>query len=363
LKGVIHPRAFARGIPARFGKMERSVREIAELVGGEVIGDGDFIIKGVAPFDEAGPDDITFAALASYEKRIGQTRAAAVIVSSQVDDRTKILVRVGNPTLALARVSGLFHQARPPAAGMSREAIVGRNVKCGKDVRVCPGAFIGDGVTLGDRVTLYPGVAIGRDVLLGDDVIVYPNVSILERCRLGNRVTIHAGSVIGSDGFGFAFDGTHYHKIPQTGIVRIDDDVEIGACNTIDRATFGMTWIKRGVKTDNLVHIAHNVVVGEDTVLVAQVGISGSVSIGDHTIIAGQAGIAGHLKIGRGVTVGPQAGVGKSIPDGQVVSGSPEMPHRTWLRVANLVPKLPEMRKKITELEKRIEMLEKTPAT
>ena len=343
--------------------MERSVREIAELVGGEVVGEGDVIIQGVAPFDEAGPDDITFAASASYEKRIAETNAAAVIVSSEVDERSKILVRVKNPLLALAKVSGLFHQEGRPAVGTSQDAYVGRNVICGKGVCLSPGVFVGDDVTLGERVTLYPGVMLGDHVLLGDDVVVYPNVSILERCRVGNRVIIHAGSVIGSDGFGFAFDGKHYHKIPQTGIVRIDDDVEIGACNAIDRATFGMTWIKRGVKTDNLVHIAHNVVVGEDTVLVAQVGISGSVTIGEHTIIAGQAGIAGHLKIGSGVTIGPQAGVGKSIPDGQIVSGSPEMPHETWLRVSSLVPKLPEMKKKIRALEKRVETLEKALTT
>jgi UDP-3-O-[3-hydroxymyristoyl] glucosamine N-acyltransferase len=165
--------------------------------------------------------------------------------------------------------------------------------------------------------------------------------------------------VIGSDGFGFAPHEGGYSKIPQTGIVRIDDDVEIGACNTIDRATFGMTWIKRGVKTDNLVHIAHNVVVGEDTVLVAQVGISGSVKIGDRAILAGQAGVSQHVSIGDGAIIGPQSGVAKSVPKDQVVSGSPVMPHRIWLKVANLIPKLPEMRRKVGELEKRLERLEK----
>jgi UDP-3-O-[3-hydroxymyristoyl] glucosamine N-acyltransferase len=169
---------------------------------------------------------------------------------------------------------------------------------------------------------------------------------------------IHAGSVIGSDGFGFASDGDRYHKIPQTGIVRIDDDVEIGACNTIDRATFGKTWIKRGVKTDNLVHIAHNVEVGEDTVLVAQVGISGSVTIGNHAILAGQAGVAQHLTIGNRATVGGQAGIIKSIPDGEVISGSPGMPHRVWLRVSNILPKLPDLTRHLKNMENRIRELE-----
>ncbi len=338
--------------------MEFPVRKIAELVQGEVVGDGDFMIRGVAPFDNAGSDDITFAASASYEKRIDETRAAAVIVSHGVCESKKILVLVENPSLALAKVSTLFHPVCHAVIGISQDAHVGKDFRCGIDVSVYPGVFIGDDVTLGDRVTLRPGVVIDNRVVVGDDVVVYPNVSILERCQIGSRVVIHAGSVIGSDGFGFASDGDRYYKIPQTGIVRIDDDVEIGACNTIDRATFGRTWIKRGVKTDNLVHIAHNVVVGEDTVLVAQVGISGSVTIGHHSILAGQAGVGGHIKIGNRVTIGPQAGVTKSVPDAQIVSGCPAVPHRLWLKASNIIPKLPDMKKKLRELEKRIEKME-----
>ncbi|MBW2331395.1 MAG: UDP-3-O-(3-hydroxymyristoyl)glucosamine N-acyltransferase, partial [Deltaproteobacteria bacterium] len=336
------------------------VHKIAELVRGEVVGDGDFIIRGVAPFENAGPDDITFAASASYKKRVDETRAAAVIVSHGVCESKKILVRVENPSLALAKVSTLFHPVCRPVIGISQDAHVGKDFKCGIDVSVYPCVFIGDYVTLGDRVTLYPGVVVANGVAIGDDVVVYPNVSILERCEIGSRVMIHAGSVIGSDGFGFASDGDRYYRIPQVGTVRIDDDVEIGACNAIDRATFGRTWIKRGVKTDNLVHIAHNVVVGEDTVLVAQVGISGSVMIGNHAILAGQAGVAEHVTIGNGVTIGPQAGIAKSIQDGQIVSGFPGMPHRLWLKASSIIPKLPDMKKKLRELEKRIEKMEKS---
>lgn len=339
--------------------MELPVRKIAELVSGEVVGDGDFIIRGVAAFDNAGPDDITFAASADYKKRVDETMAAAVIVPDEVRESEKILVRVKDPSLAMAKVSTLFHPVSRPVVGISEDAHIGENFKCGADISVYPGVFIGDDVTLGDCVTLHPGVVIDNSVKVGDDVIVYPNVCILERCEIGSRVIIHGGSVIGSDGFGFAPDGDRYHKIPQTGIVRIDDDVEIGACNTIDRATFGRTWIKRGVKTDNSVHVAHNVVVGEDTVLVAQVGVSGSVTIGDHAILAGQVGVSQHVTIGNRVTIGAQSGIAKSIPDGQVVSGSPEMPHRVWLKVSNIIPKLPELKKKIRELEKRIDRLEK----
>lgn len=339
--------------------MELPVRKIAELVGGEVVGDGDFIIRGVAPFENACPDDITFAASASYKKRVDDTQAAAVIVTHEVCESKKILVRVKNPSLALAKISTLFHPVSRPVVGISQDAHVGNNLKCGIDISVYPGVFIGDDVTLGDRVTLHPGVVIDNNVVAGDDVVVYPNVSILERCEIGNRVVIHAGSVIGSDGFGFASDGDRYHKIPQTGIVRIDDDVEIGACNTIDRATFGRTWIKRGVKTDNLVHVAHNVVVGEDTVLVAQVGISGSVTIGNHTILAGQTGVAGHITIGNRVTAGARTGIIKSIQDGRIISGYPAVDHRLWLKASSVVPKLPDMKKKLKELEKRIEKMEK----
>jgi UDP-3-O-[3-hydroxymyristoyl] glucosamine N-acyltransferase len=224
---------------------------------------------------------------------------------------------------------------------------------------MAPFVAIQDNVTLGNRVRLHPNVVIGDDVTIGDDVQIYPNVTVLDRCRIGSRVTIQAGTVIGSDGFGFAPDGKVYHKILQTGIVQIDDDVEIGAGNTIDRATFGRTWIQKGVKTDNLVHIAHNVTVGENTVLVAQVGISGSVKIGKHVVLAGQAAVAGHLEIGDDVIVGGRGGVSKSIPSGQIVSGAPHMPHRVWLKVQRIIPRLPELKKKIEDLEKRLKKIEK----
>lgn len=342
--------------------MQLPVSEIARLVGGEIVGRGDPIIRGVAAFEEAGPDQITFVASAAYRKRIAETGAGAVIVAPDAAEPEKVLVRVRNPSLALAKVVSLFHPVHRMAPGMSQDVYVGEHFKCGRDVSVSPGVFIGDRVSIGDRVVLHPGVTVATEAVLGDDVVVYPNVSILERCLVGSRVTIHAGSVIGSDGFGYAFDGGRYHKIPQTGIVKIDDDVEIGACNTIDRATFGATWIKRGVKTDNLVHIAHNVVVGEDTVLVAQVGIAGSVTIGDHAVLAGQAGITGHITIGNGATVGPQCGVARSVADGEVVSGSPEMPHRLWLKVSSIIRRLPEMKRKIRDLEKRVADLEKALA-
>ncbi|MBW2646965.1 MAG: UDP-3-O-(3-hydroxymyristoyl)glucosamine N-acyltransferase [Deltaproteobacteria bacterium] len=339
--------------------MEYSLREIADLVKGELIGDPDIIIKGILGFDDAGPDEITFVVSPKYIKRINETSAAAIIVPSEVRETEKGLICVANPYLAFAKVSTLFHSVPRPVLDISDKAFVGNDFKHGQDISVSPGVVIGNGVAVGDRVTLMAGVVLGDNVVLGDDTLIYPNTTILERCQIGNRVIIHAGSVIGSDGFGFAPDGDRYYKIPQVGIVRIDDDVEIGAGNTIDRATFGMTWIKRGVKTDNLVQIAHNVVVGENTVIVAQVGISGSVTIGSHVTLAGQVGVVGHITIGDNVIVGAQSGIAKSIPAGQTMSGSPVMPHNKWLRSSIITPKLPEMGKKIKELENRIVSLER----
>ncbi|MFC1488643.1 UDP-3-O-(3-hydroxymyristoyl)glucosamine N-acyltransferase [Thermodesulfobacteriota bacterium] len=338
--------------------MEVSLAKIAKLVGGEVTGDLKKKIRGVAPFDDAAGDDITLAGKASYLKRIDTTDAGAVIVPMDFQGSSKSIVRVENPQLAFARALNFFHPPSKREVGINKSAHIGHRFACGKDISIAPFVVIQDNVTLGDRVTLHSGVVIGDDVVIGNDVEIYPNVTILDRCRIGNRVTINAGTVIGSDGFGFAPDGEKYYKIPQTGIVQIDDDVEIGACNTIDRAAFGKTWIKSGTKTDNLVMIGHNVTVGENTILISQVGISGSTTIGRNAVLAGQAGISGHLTIGDNVVIGPKAGIIKSIPDGEVVSGSPEMPHRLWLRVHRIIPRLPELKKRLLEVEKRLRKME-----
>lgn len=228
----------------------------------------------------------------------------------------------------------------------------------GKGVAVAAGVVVGDHVTIGDGVVLHPNCVIGDKVSIGEETIVYPNTSILERCVVGARVIIHSGSAIGSDGYGFVFDNGRHRKIPQIGIVRIDDDVEIGANNTIDRATMGQTWIKTGVKTDNQVHIAHNVVMGEHSIITAQVGIAGSTTIGHHAVIAGQAGVGGHLTIGDQVTIGPQGAVAQSVPDKHIVSGTTlAMPHGTWLRLQKVLPKLPDLSKKLAKLEKQLAQL------
>ncbi len=338
--------------------MKMTLGELAAVAAGELTGDPHKVISNAAPFDTAGPDDITFAAGANFLKKINRSKAGAVIVPRSFAADTGHLIRTDNPQLAFARVLERFFPPRKKAYDPGVPRYVGKNYTGGDGVSLGPFVAIGDNVTIGDRTILHPGVVVGDDVAIGSDVEIHPNVSVLDRTRIGDRVIIHAGTVIGSDGFGFAPDGSTYYKIPQTGFVQIDDDVEIGAGNTIDRAAFGKTWIQRGAKTDNLVHIAHNVTVGEDTVLVAQVGISGSVTIGRHVILAGQVGVAGHLEIGDNVVVGARGGVSKTLAAGQIVSGAPEMPHRDWLKVQRIIPRLPELKKKIEELEKRLNLHE-----
>jgi UDP-3-O-[3-hydroxymyristoyl] glucosamine N-acyltransferase len=339
--------------------MKLSMAKIADLVQGQIVGNPDLTIKGVAPFELAGEHDITVAGNAKFLKKIDECHAAALIVPKQVEIAQRNLVQVDNPMVAFANVLQWFHPPIQPRDGIHPRAEIGREFKHGRNLSIGPQVAIGRQVTVGDQVWLHPGVVIGDRVTIGNDVIIHPNVTIQERTIIGSRVIIHSGTVIGSDGFGFAPDGTIYHKIPHTGIVQIDDDVEIGANNTIDRGTFGKTHIGQGVKTDNLVHVAHNVTVGANTVLVAQVGISGSVTIGKNAVLAGQAGVAGHLTIGDHVTVGPQTGVGKSVPEGQIVSaGIPEMPHRLWLRVVRTIPRLPDISKRLLGLEKRFKKIE-----
>jgi len=338
--------------------MEITLASIADIVNGKISGDGNQKIRGAASFEDAKGDEITFASQWKFLKKIDETDAGAVIVPHNFQTPTKNIVQVDNPQIAFIKILNLFYPALKPDFGISQDAYIGKAFLCGQDVSLSHFCVIGDNVTLGHRVVLYPNVVIGDNVIIGDDVKVLPNVTIYERCIIGSRVTIHAGSVIGSDGFGFAPEGQTYIKIPHVGIVQIDDDVEIGANNTIDRATFGKTWIQSGVKTDNLVHIAHNVTVGKNSLLVGQVGISGSVKIGKNAILAGQAGIAGHLSIGNNAIVGPQAGVAKSVPDGETVSGSSAIPHRLWLRMQRILPKLPELAKKLSEVDRRLKKLE-----
>lgn len=338
--------------------MGKTLAELAEWVEGRVSGNAQQMISDAVPFEDAGPKTITLARSAKYLSQIEKSQAGAIIVPDKFEKPGVNLLHSSNPYAAFARILSLFYPAEQLPVGVHPSVVVGEHTECGTEAAIGPMTVIGNHVRIGKRANIYPGVIIGDHVTIGDDVRLYPNVTVLERCCLGHRVTIHAGSVIGSDGFGFAPDANGYHKIPHTGIVQIDDDVEIGATNTIDRATFGKTHIKSGVKTDNLVHIAHNVTVGENTVLVAQVGISGSTTIGRHVVLAGQVGVAGHIHIGDHVMVGGQSGVASDVPAGQIISGSLAIPHKTYLRVQRTIPHLPELRKQVTALEKRLRCLE-----
>jgi len=317
----------------------------------------DQTIHGIAPFDHAQPGWITFAVDKKILGRINETQADAIICGKQFENRTdieKALIIVENPYASFAKAAKLFVPSPSKPLGIHPKACVGESVLIGSDVSIHPGVVVGNHAKIGDRVTIRANTVIGDSTQVGDDTYIYPNVTILDKCLVGKRVIIHSGTVIGCDGFGFAPDGDGYEKVPQTGIVRIDDDVELGANNTIDRATFGQTWIQKGVKTDNQVHVAHNVVVGENTILVAQVGIAGSAKLGKHCIIAGQTGISGHITLGNNVTVGPKAGVAQSVDDNQIVSGNIAIPHKIWLRVQSVMPKLPEIKKQVMRLEKLV---------
>jgi UDP-3-O-[3-hydroxymyristoyl] glucosamine N-acyltransferase len=338
--------------------MEKSLTELAGIVGGAVVGDGSTMIRGVAGIDDARPGEITFIANPKYLKKGETTRASAVICAPDTVLAAKPLIAIKNPYLAYAKIVRVFHPPARQSGCIDERAVIGSRVQIGKDVTIYPFVYVGDDCVIADGVTIYPHCFLGNSVCIGAGTLIYPGVTIRERCIIGKRVIVHPGSVIGSDGFGFAKDGTCYYKIPQVGIVQIDDDVEIGANNTIDRAAMGKTWIQRGVKTDNQVHIAHNVIVGEDTVVVAQVGISGSTRIGKRVTLAGQVGIVGHISIGDDAIVGAKTGVSGDVPAGQIVSGYPHMPHRDWLKSSRTIPKLPEMRMELKKLEDKVQQLE-----
>jgi UDP-3-O-[3-hydroxymyristoyl] glucosamine N-acyltransferase len=335
-----------------------TLHRIAEAVDGEVVGDGDLVITGINSLDDAGPSELSFFSDRRYQESLRKTRAGALLISQRTDLFQGPQVIVSNAELAYAKAAALF---TPPAAiqvGVSRQAVVHEKSLIGKDVSIYPLVYVDERADIGDGTTLFPGVFVGQGAKIGKRCLIYPNVAILKGCIIGDDVIIHPGSVIGGDGFGFVRDGAVSIKIPQMGIVQIDDHVEIGANNCIDRAALGKTWIKRGTKTDNLVHIAHNVVIGENTIIVAQAGISGSCHIGREVIIGGQVGIIDHIDVGDRVMIGPQSGIAKPIAAGEVVSGYPAMPHRLWLKASAMVPKLPELVQRVRQLERRIEEME-----
>jgi len=346
--------------PGDSEKMGRkaTLAELAALVGGILEGDGALEIRGMASLEDAGEGQLSFLADLRQISRLEKTRAAAVIVPSTLPSFPKPLIRTPNPYAAYAKVQTFFSSRPYVPLGIDPRAFVGKEAEIGAAVSIFPFVYVGNRSRIGSRAVLYPGVYIGEGAEVGEGTVLYPNVVVMDRCRLGNRVIVHGGTVIGSDGFGFAPEQSGYVKIPQVGIVEIEDDVEIGANCAIDRAAMGRTWIRKGVKVDNLVQIAHNVVVGENTVLVAQVGIAGSTEIGKWAALGGQVGVVGHIKIGDQARVGAQSGVAQDVKSGETLSGSPAFPHREWLKAQVVFPRLPEMKRALHDLDKRLKKLE-----
>jgi UDP-3-O-[3-hydroxymyristoyl] glucosamine N-acyltransferase len=338
--------------------LELTLKHIAESIGGTIVGDDQVLIKGINSLILADKGEISFLADPRLRDQVKATKASAVIVKELSSLYQGPQLVVPDPYLVYARVAAMYAPPIPRFPGISENAVIGEGTHIGKDVSIYPFVYIGGESVIGNEAILFPGVYVGERVKVGNGSIIYPNVTIVSDCIIGNEVIIHAGTVIGSDGFGYVRDGDVNVKIPQRGIVQIEDNVEIGANNAIDRATFGKTLIRKGVKTDNLVQIGHNVVVGENTIIVAQVGIAGSTTIGKSVVIGGQVGLTDHIEIGDRVMIGSKSGVAKSIPAGDVVSGIPTMPHRLWLKTRGHIRKLPEYSERLKELEDRVKGLE-----
>src|ERR1700674_3789071 len=309
-----------------------SVAELAAFVNGQHSGDGSRAILGVASLTQAKSDQLSFLSNRKYAADLAATKAGAILVPKNLEGDDERWIRVDDPYFAIARVMTKWFGARPMPKGISAQASIAPSAKLGANVAVGPFTTIGENVVIGDNTTIFQNVSIEAGSIVGNDCIVYPSVVIYDGTRIGRRCIIHAGVVIGSDGYGFAMHDGKHHKIPQIGIVRIEDDVEIGAGTTIDRAALGETVIGEGTKNDNLGQIGHNVKIGKHCLLVSQVGIAGSTELGDHVFVAGQSGFSGHLKIGHRVQVAAKSAVLADVPDDTKVMGSPAMPFKEFAR-------------------------------
>ena len=335
-----------------------TLQEIADHLKGELNGPADLQISSPAKIEEAKPGQITFLSNTKYLKYLSTTEASAIVVDNSIKDVPIPHIRVANAYFAFVLVLKLFEDQNTCIFdGISDKAFISPSAKIDPSVKIAPFAFIGPDVIIGKNTILYPSVVILQDVQIGEDCILYPGVTIRENCIIGNRVILHNGAVVGSDGFGFAPYNNAYIKIPQLGRVVIEDDVEIGANTTIDRATLGSTLVKKGTKLDNLIMIAHNVVIGENTVMASQSGIAGSSEVGSNVTIAGQVGISGHIKIADGVILGAKSGVSKDITEKGVMWGSPVNPVMKQKRIEACIRHLPDTEKRVKMLEKEIENL------
>ena len=335
---------------------ELTLAELAGKLGGDLEGDPDVTVSSVAPLNTAGPDQISFLSNPKYALELETTSAAGVIVSRKTVASGLNLIHVDDPYLGFAMAMELFYSEPYEATGISDDAFIHQDARIGNEASIHPHAVVCLGARIGSRVTLMPGAYVGPGVTIGDDTTIHPNVVLENNVLVGNNVIIHAGTVVGSDGFGFAREGKRHKKILHAGTVKIEDDVEIGAGCTIDRAVMGETVIGKGSILDNLIQIGHNVRIGPNCILVAQAGIAGSAELQDNVTVAGQAGVAGHLRVGSGAVIMGKASVFKDVPPGACVAGTPAIDAKDWRKSATVFAGLDDLRKRISRLEKELRL-------
>jgi UDP-3-O-[3-hydroxymyristoyl] glucosamine N-acyltransferase len=336
-----------------------TIADIAGHVRGEPTGDSSIPITGLSSADRVRPGELTFAENEKYFLVADKSPAAAIIVPQRFVSASKVLIRVSDVRVAVAQVLPLFYPLDPPPPGIHSSAVIHESAQIDSTAHIGPNCVIGARARIGSKTVLLGGNHLGAECHVGDEVWLHPQVVLYPRTRVGNRVAIHAGTVIGSDGYGYVFDQARHRKVLQIGNVVIEDDVEIGANAAIDRAAFGSTIIGAGTKIDNLVHVAHNVIMGKHCLVMGQVGFAGSTELGDYCVIASQSGIAGHLKLGRQSTVGAKSGVMRDVPDGETVLGIPAAPHKQAKRQWVSVQQLPEMMRRLRDLEEQMRELKK----
>jgi len=337
---------------------ECTLQQLADLVEGSVEGDPHLLVRGLNGIEQAGPGEITFILDKKQLPLPAICQAGACIVPVGAGPLAIPSIVTQQPAVAAARIHTFMLATPFVAQGIHPAAVIGNGCTIPKQVSIGPLVCLGERVVLGERVAIHPGAVIGSDTVIGDDSIIHANVTVAEKCTIGKRVTLHHGAVIGSDGFGFATDARgHHYKKPQVGIVRIDDDVEIGANSCVDRAAFGVTWIKSGVRIDNLVMIGHNVVVGENSILVSQAGIAGSTTLGRNVVLGAKVGVAGHLHLGDQVMAAAMSGIHNNQPMGAVIGGAPAFEAKKWGRATAAFSRLPEMVKELRRLRKEVDRL------
>lgn len=346
--------------------MEFTARQIADFIGGRIEGDENTTVNSFAKIEEGVKGALSFLSNPKYTHYIYETESSIVLINEDMALTKTVnptLIRVKNAYESIAMLLQLYESVKPKKCGIDPQASISSTASIGENVYIGAFAVIGDGVVVGDNTRIYPHTVIGDGVKIGKDCLIYPNVTIYEGCKLADRITIHSGAVIGADGFGFAPNTEGYQKIPQIGIVVIEDDVEIGANTCVDRSTMGVTIIHKGVKLDNLIQVAHNVEIGENTVMSAQVGISGSTKVGAWCMFGGQVGLAGHISIGDKTFLGAKSGVISDVKGNESLIGVPAMNPKLFFKSQSIVRKLPDIYKQLNELQKQIDELKKNSVT